>query len=91
MQTKSYPVSCFSSLCARHKQRKNLDGEGKRYFNMCGYSGLHIYVCVHKCAWCPRKPEENTGSLEEELEVVVSYHMGAGNKTRVLRKSSQCS
>jgi hypothetical protein len=31
------------------------------------------------------------GSLEQELKIAASHHMGAGNRTQVLCKSTQCS
>lgn len=50
--------------------------------------GLH--VCM--CALCPpKKPEEGVVPLEAELQIVVSYYVGAENWTPVLCKSIQCS
>ena len=34
-------------------------------------------------------PEETRGGMELELQVVVSHHIGDGNQTWVLGKSSQ--
>lgn len=42
-------------------------------------------------AWDPKRPEESIVSLELKLQVVISRHVGAGNGTWVLCKSSQCS
>lgn len=46
----------------------------------------------HMYAWCPQKPEDNIGpSGTGQLQTIVSCLVGAGNRTWVLRKSSQCS
>jgi hypothetical protein len=42
---------------------------------------------------CSASMEARRGSdpLELELQIVVNYHVGAGNKTQVLQKSEQYS
>ena len=37
---------------------------------------------------CPQESEKDMGPLELELQKFVSYHVGAGNKTLVLREGS---
>lgn len=44
---------------------------------MCVWS---VCTSVHQLhAWCPQNPKEGAGSLEPELEMVLSTHVGAGN------------
>lgn len=40
---------------------------------------LHVYLC-REHAWCLRRSEENSGSLELELLLVVSHHVDVGIK-----------
>lgn len=44
----------------------------------------------HAGAWCPQRAEEDLGSLELELQMVVSYGVGAGSETCDLWRSSLC-
>lgn len=37
---------------------------------------------------CPQESEKDMGTLELELQKFVNYHVGAGNKTLVLRERS---
>lgn len=50
---------------------------------------LHVHLCTMsvQCLW---RPEKNSYPLCLELRTIVSGHMGAGNRTWVLGKSSQC-
>ena len=41
---------------------------------------LHVYLCT-MCVLDALMPEEGVGSLELELQMIVSHHMGAGNQT----------
>lgn len=51
---------------------------------------LCLPACVHQvCAWCPQKSEGGTGSLELELQTVISHHAGAGNQTQILLQAQQ--
>ena len=47
-----------------------------------------LYVCCmyvyHTHSWCPQLSEEDIQSFELELQMVMCYHMGAGNRTWVL-------
>lgn len=36
------------------------------------------------CVWCLQKPEEGLHPLDQERQMVVSHHAGAGNQTQVL-------
>lgn len=47
-----------------------------------------MYVCVLLTCGCLQRPEDPP---ELELEVTVSHHVGGGNQTQILWKSSQCS
>lgn len=51
---------------------------------------LVLYV-YHTCAGAVGVQKGVSEPLELELGVAVSGHVGAGNRTLVLRKSSQCS
>ena len=45
---------------------------------VCMYVCICMYVhCVH--SWCLQKSEEDIGSLELELQMVVGTHVNAGN------------
>jgi hypothetical protein len=56
------------------------------YTHMCVYVYIHIYtyMCTHthththRDAWGPYWSEEITHMLELELQMAVSYHIGAG-------------
>lgn len=37
---------------------------------------------------CPWEPEEDDGHLELELQMVMNFHLGAGNHTQVRREQS---
>jgi hypothetical protein len=45
----------------------------------------------HGCGWYSRRPVRALDSLELQLQMVVSKHVGAGNQTWVLWKGSQSS
>lgn len=51
-----------------------------------------VCVCVHSCALHVSRrlwgPEKGFKSLELELQVVVSCHLGDGNQTQIIYKSS---
>ena len=47
------------------------------------------HLCV-MCMQCPQRPEEGVRSPGTGVNRVVSHHVGAGNRTLVLWKSSQC-
>lgn len=50
-----------------------------------GMNVLYARIYVHHAgAWYPQRSEEVLDPLELELQKVVSWHMGAGNGTRVL-------
>jgi hypothetical protein len=53
---------------------------------MC-MSVLPACMSVHH-AWCLQKTEEVSDALDLKLQMVMSHHVGAGNQTRVLYKSS---
>lgn len=45
---------------------------------------LPAYLSVYPvCAWCPQRPEVVTDPLELELQMIVSLHVDAGNRTQV--------
>jgi hypothetical protein len=50
-------------------------------------------ACMHTCAPCtrPRSQMRASDPTEMELQTVVRYHVGAGNRTWDLQRSSQCS
>ena len=57
---------------------------------------IWVFCSVHACTPCacpvPVKARKKASNfLELELQVVVSHHVGAGNKPQVLGKSSECS
>lgn len=53
---------------------------------------LPAWMSVHHlCVSSPQRPEDTLGPLELELKTVVSYHVGDGNHTWVLWRSSHCS
>lgn len=37
---------------------------------------------------CPQESEKDLGPLELEFQKLVNYHVGAGNKTLILRERS---
>lgn len=42
---------------------------------------LPTYMPVHHLGfWCVQEPEEGVESLELELQMAVSHHVGAGNR-----------
>ena len=53
------------------------------------FASVCIYLCI---TWiqCPWRPERASNTLELELQMVVSHHVGARNQTQVLWKNSQC-
>lgn len=46
------------------------------------------YICII-CMQCPRKPEVGAKASGTGLQMIVSYHLGAGTLTLVLAKN-QC-
>jgi hypothetical protein len=40
------------------------------------------------CTCCQWRPEDGVGFLVLEIQAIVSHHIGAGNQTQVLWKSS---
>lgn len=58
-----------------------------------------VCVCVlsacmrvqHVCAWCLWRLEGGIHPLELELQTGISHHVGPGNRTWVLGKSTYCS
>lgn len=40
---------------------------------------LQVCLCI-VCAWYLQRPKEVVESLNLELKIVVSYHVGAGNQ-----------
>jgi hypothetical protein len=53
---------------------------------VCVCCAVHMPVCVHVSAH--RGQKVALDALEQELQVAVSHHVGAGNRTPVLCKSS---
>ena len=51
----------------------------------------HGYICVPWVSSSHGGQKRASDPLKLELQTIVSYHMGAGNQTCVLCKSSQCS
>lgn len=48
-------------------------------------------VCMsmyYLCTCCQWRPEDGVGFLVLEIQAIVSHHIGAGNQTQVLWKSS---
>lgn len=54
------------------------------------FAWMHICTSYHMFS-IPLETKRNIGTLELELQMIVSNHIGAGNWTQVLCKSSQCS
>lgn len=51
---------------------------------------LCLPACVHQaCTWFPQKSEGGTGSLELELQTVISHRVGAENQTQILVQAQQ--
>jgi hypothetical protein len=46
---------------------------------------------AHHVHAVPSEPEQESDSLELELKMIVSHHVGAGNQTQVFCKSNKCS
>ena len=57
---------------------------------MYGCFASCVSLC-HTCVRCAGGQEKTLDSLELELQLVVSCHVGARNQTQVLWKSSRCS
>ena len=88
----------FSSLEAFHGVQLKF-----RVFVILGFFFLDLFIlcacmfCIHVsiCTMC--MPDTHVvqkrvkGPLELELGIIVSCHVGAGNRTQVLCKKSQCS
>ena len=55
---------------------------------MFGYMAC-VYVYVPDVCLVPKRSQKMSDPLKLGLEVVVSHHVGARNKTQVLSKSSQ--
>lgn len=61
------------------------DAEHFFLFYFVGRDVLTVCVPVyHLHAWCPQRPEEGTGSHGLQLQMCVSCHGGARNRTWVL-------
>ena len=56
-------------------------------FEVLSPSGKLLFYVLF---WCLQRLEEGTSSLELELQMVVSHHVGAGDGTWVLRKGTKC-
>lgn len=54
----------------------------------CVYVSAFLSLCV-QCVQKPSEARRLWGSLELELQVLVSCHVGAGSQTLVLCKSSK--
>lgn len=52
---------------------------------------MSIYVCVPRGCLVPRGQKKVSESLELKFQMVVSHHVGTGDCTQVLFKSSGCS
>ena len=50
-----------------------------------------MYICVPYICVIAFGGQKRVGPLELELQMVVSYHVGAENQTWVFCKSSKCS
>ena len=54
---------------------------------------VYVYGCLHTCkyvcALCDRGGQKGRWDLELELQMVVSNHVGARNRTLVLSKSTE--
>ena len=61
----------------------------KSFFKQFIFYVHGVFACMY--ALPKGGQEEALGPLKLELQAIVSYHMGAGNQTWVLYKSSQCS
>lgn len=48
---------------------------------------LNVCMCITLHAHCHQRPEEGTGSLTLELQVIISCHVNARNRTQILWKS----
>jgi hypothetical protein len=56
------------------------------------YVWMLACIYVHLCMQCPQKPEENSRSLELELQPVGSCPVGAKNQIYIqIYKGSTCS
>jgi len=69
--------------------------EVKLFLDLCIWVFcLHVcmYVCMHiLCMLGAFIGQKRAFNLEMELQVAINHHMGGGNWTQVLRKSSMCS
>jgi hypothetical protein len=43
------------------------------------------------CVWSPVSPEKGEESLKQELQMIVSHRVDAGNRIPVFWKSNKCS
>jgi hypothetical protein len=59
------------------------------FISMCMSACLHVCMYVHHVWAVPEKPERALDSLELELLVVGSRHVGAGKQTQGFCKSSK--
>jgi hypothetical protein len=50
-----------------------------------------MYVCTPHVSLVLMEVRRGVDLLELGLQMIVSHHMGAGARTRILCKSSQCS
>ena len=65
------------------------------YMSVCHVHAWCMYdlpACMsvyHAHAWCPQGQKRMWAPLGPELQMVVSQHVGAGNRTQVLCKNNQ--
>jgi hypothetical protein len=50
-----------------------------------------VYGLLHVHVWCLKKKKRKSYSLGLELQMVVNYHVGAGNQTHISFKNNKCS
>lgn len=69
------------------------------FLNFCHFKffSVHVYVCVggwlyvlSVCAEASKRKKMESYSLELQLQVVVSHYVGAGDRVKVLCKSTKC-
>jgi hypothetical protein len=52
----------------------------KNFFYLFFFYGLLVWMSVHHMhAWYPQRPEEDVGSPDLELQMVMSCPVGTGN------------
>lgn len=55
----------------------------------CIHSGVRVHVCM--CVPCACSSQGQKRALELELQMVMSHHVGPGNRTWILSKINKCS